>query len=89
MFSLWLNLALKNRQQLCVDYRKLNDITIKNRFPMPVIDEILVELAGSKIFTKLDMRLGYHHIRMLLDDEHKTAFKTHHGHYQTKSCLSV
>jgi hypothetical protein len=47
-----------------VDYRKLNSLAIKNRFPMPIIEEILDELFGTKFFTKLDMRAGYHQIRM-------------------------
>jgi len=51
---------------------------------MPIIEEILDELAGSKYFTKLDMRSGYHQVRMLLQDEYKTTFKTHQGHYQFK-----
>jgi hypothetical protein len=51
---------------------------------MPVIEEILDELDGAKYFTKLDMRLGYHQVRMLPTDEYKTTFKTHTGHYQYK-----
>jgi hypothetical protein len=67
--------------RFCVDYRKLNDMTIKNRFPMPLVDEILDELAGTQYFTSLDMTAGYHQIRMK-EDEYMTAFKTHQGHYQ-------
>lgn len=70
--------------RFCVDYRRLNAITFKNRFPIPIIEEILDELAGSKYFTKLDMKSRYHQVRMLLEDEYKTAFKTHQGHYQFK-----
>jgi hypothetical protein len=70
--------------KFCIDYRKLNDITIKNRFSMPMIEEILDELAGAKYFTKLDTRSGYHQVRMLPVDKYKTTFKTHQGHYQFK-----
>jgi hypothetical protein len=68
--------------RFCIHYRKLNELAIKNRFPLPIIEEILDELAGTKFFTKLDMTAGYHQIRMCPADEHKTAFKTHHGHFQ-------
>lgn len=70
--------------RFCVDFRRLNDLTIKNRFPVPIIEEILEELAGSKYFAKLDMRPSYHQVRMRPEDEQKTAFKTHHGHYHFK-----
>jgi hypothetical protein len=68
--------------RFCVDYRKLNDITIKNIFPIPIIEEILDQLAVTKFFSKLDMRAGYHHLKIKKEDKYKTAFKTHHGHFQ-------
>lgn len=70
--------------RFCVDYRKLNELTVKNRFPMPVVDEILDELHGTKYFTSLDLRAGYHQVCMKEGEEFKTAFKTHSGHFQFK-----
>jgi hypothetical protein len=68
--------------RFCVDYRKLNDMTVKNRFPMSLVEEILDELASTHFFTSLELTAEYHQIRMGETDEFKTTFKTHQGHYQ-------
>jgi hypothetical protein len=67
-----------------VDYGKLNGNTVKNKFPMLIIEEFLDEMAGTNSFTKLDLHSGFHQIMMALTDEYKIAFKTRHGHFQFK-----
>jgi len=68
--------------RLCVDYRGLNEITVKNRYPLPLIQETLARLSKAKWFTKLDLRRAYNLVRIAEGEEWKTAFRTRYGHFE-------
>jgi hypothetical protein len=78
-------LFVKKKDQtlrMCVDYRPLNEVTIKNKYPLPRIDILFDQLAGAKVFSKIDFRSGYHQIKIRPEDIPKTAFTTRYGLYE-------
>ncbi|GKA17925.1 putative nucleotidyltransferase, ribonuclease H [Tanacetum coccineum] len=68
--------------RMCIDYRELNKLTVKNRYPLPRIDDLFDQLQGSSVYSKIDLRSGYHQLRVREEDIPKTAFKTRYGHYE-------
>jgi len=68
--------------RLCVDYRQLNKLSIKNKYPLPRIDDLLGQLRGAAVFSKIDLRSGYHQILVKPEDVQKTTFRSPYGHYE-------
>ena len=68
--------------RLCIDYRQLNRVTIKNQYPLPRIDDLIDQLRGTRVYSKIDLRIGYHHLRVRETDISKIAFRTRYGHFE-------
>ena len=68
--------------RLCVDYRQLNEMTVKNKYPLPWIDDLFDQLKGESVFSKIDLRSTYHQLRIKDTDVHKTAFRMRYAHYK-------
>ena len=68
--------------RLCIEYRQLNRVTIKNLYPLPRIDDLFDQLRGARVYSKIDLRIGYHYLRVREADIPKTAFKTRYGHFE-------
>ena len=68
--------------KMCIDYRQLNKVTIKNRYPIPRIDDLFDQLQGASHFSKIDLQSGYHQLKIRREDIPQTVFKTRYGHYE-------
>lgn len=78
-------LFVKNKDgsmRMCIDYRRLNKVTIRNRYPLPQSDDLFDQLKDDKVFSKIDLRLGYHQLRVKEEDISKIAFTTRYGYYE-------
>ncbi|GJZ91593.1 putative reverse transcriptase domain-containing protein [Tanacetum coccineum] len=73
--------------RMCIDYRELNKLTVKNRYPLPRIDDLFDQLQGSSVYSKIDLRSGYHQLRVRDEDIPKTAFRTRYGHYEFSNII--
>jgi hypothetical protein len=69
-------------RRMCVDYRNLNEATFKNKYPLPRIEDLFDQMRGAKVFSKLDLRSGYHQLMIRTEDVPKTAFTTRYGLYE-------
>ena len=68
--------------RLCIDYRELNKVTVKNKYPLPRIDDLFDQLAGTAVYSKIDLRSGYHQLKVREKDVPKTAFRIRYRHYE-------